>query len=434
MEKPLQKIFFLTPILLCLLFALPISTRAQTVDELQKKINTRTEDIRNLEAQIKNYQVQINALGSQANSLSVTIKSLDLTQKKLTADIQITENKIESKNYEILQLEHAIDGKQDNISDNRRVISHSFLSMGQADTQSVQTIVLGSKSISEALGTLDELGTLQNGIQTRIAQLKKDKDGLQINKTATERAKADLVLLNNQLKAQKAVVLQNVAVKNQLLKETRQSESEYKSMLEKNKKLKEEFEREILDFESKIRIAIDFSKLPHYGSGVLFWPLDLITITQYFGNTSFAKANPQIYKSGHPGVDFRASIGTQVKASLNGVVSATENDYVSTKCYPYGRWILIKHPNGLSTLYAHLATVNVTVGQSVSTGQVIGYSGYSGYVDPPGPRGAHLHFGVYATEGIRVISYSELTKNGSCQSALYPSSPSNAKLNPLSYL
>ena len=87
---------------------------------------------------------------------------------------------------------------------------------------------------------------------------------------------------------------------------------------------------------------------------------------------------------------------------------------------------MVKHPNGLSTLYAHLSLQTVSIGEVVSSGQVIGYSGNTGY-----STGPHLHFGVYATQGVEIKTF-DSSKN--CKGATVPLADLKAYLNPLSYL
>lgn len=89
---------------------------------------------------------------------------------------------------------------------------------------------------------------------------------------------------------------------------------------------------------------------------------------------------------GHNGVDFGAPIGTQVYASMDGVVTLTRSGGWNGG---YGNYVVIKHNNGVQTLYAHLDSVSVNKGENVSKGQSIGRSGNTGQ-----STGPHLHFEV----------------------------------------
>ncbi|MCG2695145.1 M23 family metallopeptidase [Candidatus Parcubacteria bacterium] len=189
-----------------------------------------------------------------------------------------------------------------------------------------------------------------------------------------------------------------------------------------------EFQKEVSDLESQLKIEIDPNSFPAPESGVLSWPLDNIRITQFFGNTLFASQNAQVYNgNGHNGVDFGVSSGTKVKAVLGGVVKGTGNtDTIPPKCYSYGKWVLIEHNNGLSTLYAHLSLIKVEPGQFVNEGDIIGYSGNTGY-----STGPHLHFGVYATAGVQIQQF---TNSINCKDKFIPIASLNAYLNPMDYL
>jgi murein DD-endopeptidase MepM/ murein hydrolase activator NlpD len=91
---------------------------------------------------------------------------------------------------------------------------------------------------------------------------------------------------------------------------------------------------------------------------------------------------------------------------------------------------MLEHSNGLNTMYAHLSVISVSKGQSVNTGDVIGYSGMTGYATGP-----HLHFGVYATAGVKITTLGAYRgATTPCQNASMPVAPANAYLNPLSYL
>ena len=85
----------------------------------------------------------------------------------------------------------------------------------------------------------------------------------------------------------------------------------------------------------------------------------------------------------HKGIDWACPTGTKVFASSNGVVVSA--GYVSG----YGNCVLISHPDGRMTRYAHNSKLLVKAGQSVSQGEVIALSGSTGR-----STGPHVHFEI----------------------------------------
>jgi len=86
--------------------------------------------------------------------------------------------------------------------------------------------------------------------------------------------------------------------------------------------------------------------------------------------------------------DIGAPSGIGVRAVSAGKVISSVNKGNTS----YGQYLRISHADGTTSLYAHLSKRIAGVGDIVKTGDLIGLSGYSGGVRPPGPRGAHLHF------------------------------------------
>ncbi len=379
----------------------PSSVFAETALEIKQKIDQRNADIDKLEKEIAEYQKQIDALSSQSASLQSTLKTLQLTRQKLEKNINLTQDKITSKNYEIQKLDSEIDNKAGDISDNRRIISKAFATINEVGWQSMPALVLGSRSISDTFESVEQLGALQQGLYSSIDKLSQDKANLEANKKASEKAKAELLKLNNQLSNERAVVLATSNEQAELLKETGQSEANYKKMLATKMEEAAAFQNEINNYENQLRILIDPKLLPASGKGALKWPLDNVIITQKFGKTSFSLSNCNLYKDcSHNGVDFAASRGTPIKSARAGVVVGVGNTDAVLKCKgrSYGRWVFVKHDNGLSTVYGHLSSVSVFVGQKVETGEIIAYSGNTG-----ASTGPHLHFTVYATQGAQLF-------------------------------
>jgi murein DD-endopeptidase MepM/ murein hydrolase activator NlpD len=89
-------------------------------------------------------------------------------------------------------------------------------------------------------------------------------------------------------------------------------------------------------------------------------------------------------QSFHNGVDLANVTGTPIYAAKSGTVT------VATYNGVYGYYVQINHGDGFSSLYGHMTHYIVSVGQSVSAGQVIGYMGSTGW-----STGSHLHFTIY---------------------------------------
>lgn len=85
----------------------------------------------------------------------------------------------------------------------------------------------------------------------------------------------------------------------------------------------------------------------------------------------------------HGGIDFRGTTGDSVTATADGTVEKAE--WVGG----YGRTVVIRHKKGYKTLYAHLSKINVTKGQKVAVGDMIGRVGSSGR-----STGPHLHYEI----------------------------------------
>jgi len=88
---------------------------------------------------------------------------------------------------------------------------------------------------------------------------------------------------------------------------------------------------------------------------------------------------------GKNGVDLAAPTGTKIVASASGKILLARTGYNGG----YGNMVIIQHPNGTQTLYAHQSKLAVHTGEQVSQGEVIGYVGSTGH-----STGPHLHYEV----------------------------------------
>ena len=121
------------------------------------------------------------------------------------------------------------------------------------------------------------------------------------------------------------------------------------------------------------------------------WPVQTSgKITSCFGQRTIFGAF-----SNHKGLDIGVDIGTPVIASRTGFVEEFE---VATGFFGYGTYVMLRHSDGMKTLYGHLSpSLNLTTGQQIVQGQPFALSGNTGY-----STGPHLHFEIIDQEDTKL--------------------------------
>lgn len=414
---------------LALVLCVPFFVGAQTASELQNQIDQHNSQIAQLDAEIAQYQKQLNATSAKKQTLQNQLEQLDLSIKKTTASISKTKNQIGSTELQIQQLATGIAKAEGTITGEQRGLAQSMRTLAEVESRPFAIQMLSDYSIAGLWNDLVDMQTLHSAVSEHISKLTSAKQVLTNTKTATEEKRAQLVKQQKTLLTQQGSLNATKQAQSDLLKATKSQESTYQKIIAQKKAQEAQFEQALNDLKAQYNKTVNASQITPAGKGVLAWPLDNVRVTQYFGNTAFASAGAYGGK-GHNGIDFAASIGTPVRAALSGTVVGTGNTDSVRGCYSFGKWVMVKHGNGLSTMYAHFSQVSVSQGQSVATGQVLGYSGETGYATGP-----HLHFGVYVSSATQIITLGSATQTKTpCASAIMPIVPLAGYLNPLNYL
>jgi murein DD-endopeptidase MepM/ murein hydrolase activator NlpD len=436
----------------CILQFVPARfAHAQTAADIQAQIDQHNAAISQLNAEIAAYQTQLTALGGQKQTLQTAISSIDVSRKQTQTQVQVTQNQLSATDLTLTQLGHDIATKQQLISLDNQTVAASLRNIQAAGETSVIEDLFSAHTLADAWIATDNLASVNEALRTNVQVLNGDKVQLAGQQDTAAATRAKLASLQTQLVIQQKALDANKAAKTSLLTQTSNKESTYQVLLAQKKAQEKTFETELSSLESSLK-PVTASAIPHVGRGILSWPYSAAfaqtcpglsavlgndyCITQYFGNTPFATANPQVYNgAGHNAIDIGMPIGTPLHAALSGVVLGTGNtdlshDSAGHQCLSFGKWVMIKHANGLNTMYAHLSQIGVSAGQAVSTGDVIGYSGMTGYATGP-----HVHFGVYASAGVKIMTLGQFRgAAGPCQNATMPVSPVSGYLNPMSYL
>lgn len=361
------------------------ATTQAEIDELKEQRNQ-------LKEQQKDIQNTVNSLRGQQDKLIELKTALDeknaiTLQQILNLEEQITlhEELIEQKSVE---LEKAQDVADEQLSR----LKVRIRNMEENGRYNYIAVLFGAESISEFLSLMDDIGDimksdrdLENSYKEAVTDLKTVKSEYEEARLELKEQKAELTNLSAQL--EKDIVEANAAIlelegdisaNSAILSQLNAQDKEMQDKI--NQKIKE------LNEQNKPSNPSNPSNPSKpSGSGTLtVWPSYCTYITSVQGN----RVHPITGQYGtHGGTDIGASYGSAIYAAGSGTVVTAYNN--SAYNGGYGNYAMINHGNGIQTLYAHMSVCSVTVGQTVSAGQTIGYVGSTGR-----STGPHLHFEV----------------------------------------
>lgn len=348
------------------------------------KLQELNKQVAGLEEDIKNTQKDIEVLKAE------TAK----TQKLFEERLGIMYKKGEFATIEVLL---SADGINDFLSRNTLMKN-----VAQYDRDLIRTLKENTEKLrAKELELQGHKASLEIAVENQQNELKKLETAQNEKKKLIE-SLATLVLatqeeitrLEQNSQEYEGQIAQKLAEIAELQKKYDQKEEQIKRE-EEARKERERLERERLERQknqNKPAKHVDYTadanddgsgyNSSYYRASGFCWPAKTYRITSTYGY----RPNPFTGKPGnfHTGVDLAAPEGTHIMAALSGRVTLARYNG------GYGNCIKIDHGNGTKTLYGHLVGYNVSVGDWVEKGQVIGYMGTTGW-----STGPHLHFELF---------------------------------------
>lgn len=420
--------------LFCMTFIFSAPTIfAESIEELNEKIDSYEERIKAIDREIEEQRKLIQTTSAKAGEIQTQINSLNATRNKLKKDISRTQDVIKKSELTIEKLGIEITDKQRKVLELQEGLAESMRNLEKNSDSTIFEIAFNTKSMSDFFVQIVEVQKFKEKLIDKKYELLNINRELSEKKTSEEKTKEELEKEQKILAGQHETVLSTEKAKSNLLSATKSEQSKYEQLLKEKEAQRKQFETLVRDIESQIKIMIDPASYPNAKRGILVWPLDSIVVTQQFGGSEFAKNNPGIYgRAYHPGTDFGTPIGSKVKSVSSGTVRDFGNTDAYPGCYAWGKWILVDHENGLSSLYAHLSSILVDRGQKVGAGEVIALSGNTGI-----STGPHLHLTIYASQGVKTGKYGTYKPGGAgcaATDATGPFADLDAYLDPMTYL
>lgn len=391
-----------------LVFSSAFTAQAKTssqskLDKINQNIKEAQKELDSLDDQVADKKAYSDALMKKIDLLQDKLDALESNRDDLQSEIDAVQKRIDETQADINQAEKEIEKKEQEFDGVYEEYCQRLRAMYISGNVSMLEVLLESGDISSILtraemvksvseqdsATLDDLMTKMEEINKEREELANNKIQLGKDKDSLNSRKQELQKSIDEYNSSKAELNAEVEECNAALASLDDKRSEVKETLNVNQEQKRQIEAEINNALSGSGSNKPGSDNYNPGTGQLAYPTSYRQISAGYPNYSNG--------SYHGGVDWPCPTGTAVHASDSGVVVIAKK-----LTYSYGQYILIDHGNGLSTLYAHNSSLVVGVGDKVSKGQIIAYSGESGNATGP-----HVHFEV-RLNGTRVNPMSYL--------------------------
>ncbi len=372
---------FLSACILSVLILSPTVVSAESISSLQQQLQE-------LETQNQEYQKILDQTQSDIDEkekyIDTLVSKIDVLGKK----IALTSDSIEQINDDIESKQEAIDKSNDEIDAQVEVLCGRLRTIYMAGSASDLEIIFGAKDFSDFLDKLKLIETFTNYDKNLIEEINATLNDVTEQK---EELEADKI----ELEKQQAALQSDEDELNELLEENKATLDELYTASEDTQKAmeqaaleSEEIENKIQEYYKELAKSAGISSDLKVSASGFTWPCP--------GNYTLTSVwNEDRITYNHGAIDIGASTGSTVVAAYKGTVVAVYNDCphnwgktVSCGCGGgYGNYVMIDHGDGKLTIYGHLTYASVELGETVETGQTIGYVGSTG-----NSTGPHLHF------------------------------------------
>ena len=339
--------------------------KAAQIAALEQKKREQQEKLKELEKQIAEAK-------AKKEDVMVTKNLLDQRNQLLLEQIDDTQNQIDDAaaqiaRYELLEQEQY------------ELFCQQVRSEEERGSLSYLSVLFKATSMADLLNRMEFVNEVAEYNKTLIAAMKETRENIKAEKAEMEAKEAQLGQQQDELQGK---LDETTKLMNEYAADQRELEKLYAAEEEAGKAIVAEINRLMAE-----------SDVVPSAEGFI-WP---VTTSRKISSPQGNRVSPGngIGSSNHKGVDIcNVSYSSKIYATKSGKVLIASMPYSDPDGGKsgYGNYVVIDHGGGMSTLYAHMSIVKVSVGQYVSQGDVIGVTGNTG-----ASTGPHLHYEVHST-------------------------------------
>ncbi len=354
---------------------------AATTGELKSRISALKGDASGMKDKKAQLQEQLAAVQGDRKEA--------MAEKALRdQELEYVKQEIENTEAQIAYYDQLITDEETNLAAARareearfELFCQRVRTMEETGSTSYWSILFSAGSFSELLSRAVDIQDVIDYDNAVIEQLKADRQAVADSLAALEATQTEQEEQKVILEGQKAEQETKVAAAAKVLKEAEADVAATQKLLDEQAAEEARVAKEIARLQKEYDQKIKENKIQINPGTGYHWPLPG---HYYLTSRQGTRIHPVTGRPHtHTGLDVSAPGGTPIQAVKGGVVT------ISERGSSYGNYVVLNHGDGTSSLYAHMSSRAVSVGQVVSQGSVLGYVGSTGV-----STGNHLHLEI----------------------------------------
>jgi peptidoglycan DL-endopeptidase CwlO len=369
------------------LLALLVAAPAAPAEDLQSELEAKQSKLQKVEERKGVLTTTISHYGDQIDRLTTEVAGIRNREAAVRT-------RLVAKQAELDKAVAVLDVAQERLQRLRAHLKRALVAlrerlvaMYELGSPDLVSVLLGSNNLDDLAARTEYLNRLHGMDEAVVGRVRDLRDQVQGLVKRLRDAKDRIESARDAIASEKEALTAARAALQSHQRQLLAARSEREAALEKIGEHEEELDGSVAAIQGKIAAQLTATgsiPLPagpiKGGSGSLIWPVNGPVVSGFGPRTINGS-----YEY-HPGIDIAVPEGTPIRAAASGTVSLQQSEAESGG---YGNYTCIDHGGGLSTCYAHQSSFAVSLGQAVSQGAIIGYTGCTGYCFGP-----HLHFEV----------------------------------------
>jgi len=345
--------------------ALAMTGGSATGQDLQQKLNSKQNKLSHARAHAGVLTTRISHESAQLQTLTSQVAALRNRRAAVAAELQ-------QKQAELDTARARLESLKERLRDAIQILEQRLVAIYESSEPDLITVLLQADGFEDLLARTQYLETLQNqdnGIVSRVREL---RNQMQVTVNTVRAARDEIAAHKHELDVTTTRLKQRTT-------ELASVRRKQHATLEQVRSRQDDLETDVNQISEQIakQLAESSGALPagpiQPGGHGLIWPVSGPVVSGF---------GPR-WGSMHEGIDIAVPTGTPIRAAASGSVA------IAGAVGGYGNYTCVDHGGGLSTCSAHQERILVSVGQSVSQGQIIGITDCTGHC-----LGPHVHFEV----------------------------------------